>query len=237
MPLRGSTYRSDLPQGRPKKRLGSALAFLLILIFVAIAVFVVLDLLKNPTKIDESNNKAVIGEVTTKKGAYRTVETTDYKMDIPEDWVHVNRPQRIFEEGKRYYPDKYQGVEGESNGRWIEVYKNAIPLIPTERVIEVTASGDRLSTGEISPLCSTFVQPPAGMATGHDIPAEWNNLEFLCRQTNSGNSIAAVQTSVKDGYLIEGEKTSNKYLLVFADNGLNQDNSIFIEIIKSFRAK
>ena len=213
-----------------------ALALILITFFFGGLAFVLFDISQNPERIDESNNNAILGEYVSQIEEFKTVETDNYSMRIPADWVNVNRPE-IIVNGQRYYPDRYQGVTGENVGRWIDVYEGAeLPNLAADKALKISANGAFLSVGAISPQCVSFTDL---VVEDQNEPTQttWEGVDFLCSMTRSANNLVAVETETTRGVDLVGDKTQGKYLFFFADRGSSQDNTIFQEILNSFRIK
>jgi len=231
-------YKASEKMERRKIRLDVVFALFFVILFVGGGGYIIYDLNLNRTQIDDSQNRPIHSEVLSSNIKYKTVENDDYTLRIPEDWEEINRPQRIFEEGIRYYPYKYQGFEGDSAGRWLEVYVDRIPVIPVEKIVEVEAQSDRLAVGEFSPQCIDIVDYDTQKYNRNaDVEGEWGDLSFECRLSTIGNTIAAVETDAKKGYTFSVSGKKKTYLLVFADHGSSEDNTIFRSILESFRSK
>lgn len=214
------------------------IALLFVFIFLGGLGYVAVDLLRNPDEIDESKNNAILGEVKSDFDEKRTIETASFTMEIPAGWVEINKPEKIYEGGQRYYPYRYQGATGEENGRWVEVYEEEIPLIPINKILGVSSKDNRLIVGDISEQCVSFVDYDKDKFNNNaDIESTWEGHGFLCRLSEIGNTIAAIETDMKNGYVLKGDSGDRKFLLVFADHGASEDNSIFVDIVESFRAK
>ena len=210
-------------------------SLLMVTMFFGGLAFVLFDLNRNPEQIDESQNDAILGEFVSDIEEFKTVETDKYSMRIPADWVKVNRPE-IIVNGKRYYPDRYQGVTRENVGRWVDVYTTDLPDLVADKVVKVEANGAFMRVGSISPQCQSFTELEV---EGQKEPTitEWDGLTFRCSMTLNSNNIVSVETSTSEGVSLAGDKSQDDYLFFFSDRGSSQDNTILQDILNSFQAK
>lgn len=231
-----STYNAYEQQGKKKFRKGLFFSVSIVLLFTLGLGYIVFDLVVNPGVIDETENQAILGEFKSTIDKYKTVDAEKFTLEIPGDWVEVNRPE-LIENGSRYYPVRYQGVTGQDVGRRIDIYEAVIPDIAVERILSIADNYQSTFTvGSVSPNCSSFSEKIDDRR--QPVPTTWEDRTFRCSLSTSRNSVAAVRTSIKEGVtLVGGESGSIKYLVVYTDHGSHVDNEIFVRILKSFKAK
>jgi hypothetical protein len=239
-----SRYKYSAYEQQDRRRVRPEVVFSAALVFFFLVGmgFVFFDLSRHPDITDESNNKAILGEFVSSQDEYKTIETDDYTVDVPIDWVQVNSPQVLIN-GTYYYPDRFQGVTGSDLGRWFEVYKKKLPDAPVDKVLNVEPRGDSLIVGSISPQCRSFVitednkKPVDNSYTRATWDAE--KMEFLCTMGESTNVIAAFtpKSTTVNGVVLESSTKAARYLFIFGDHGSREDNSIFQQILRSFKLK
>ncbi len=224
--------KKDTRQFKPK----IILPILAILVLMGVMGAVIVDLSKNPNVVDESNNQVVLGEFVSTLDEYKTIDTKYFKVDIPKDWKHVNAPEIIIE-GKRYYPQRFQGVSGNNIGRKLDVYMDKIPKMPVERVLKVLSDGGQTpSIGSVSSNCSEFTKPKDQSFS--PVETKWEDISFTCSMSESQNNIASVASSQQSGVVLKGKKEGpHTYLFIYTDHGSMMNNDIFPKIMHTFIAK
>jgi len=227
-------YSVDHQQDTRRVRPEIVLLGVIIVLSMATGLFVTYDLSKNPTLINEVENQPVLGAIEP-DDEYKEVEKENYSLEIPTNWVEVNPPEVIVK-GQRYFPVRYQGTTGKNIGRILEIYEGQIPaLLPINKVLRVSVTGNSITPIEISPQCSTFtdLSEPDGLV----VPGRWSDIEFACRAEGVSNIVGALSGDQSQGIVLTHQGRSERYLLVYTDHGSEQDNSIFFDILRSFKLK
>ena len=231
-----STYRVFEKQDNRRFKLEVILSVVIGLVILGGATYVLLDLNRNPDVIDDSENVAVLGEFESDIERYASFETDRYTLELPEDWVQVNNPEKLINR-KRYYPDRFQGVERDDVGKWLEVYYgDDLPDMVLDRVLSISASGSTVTVGSISPRCSEFTES-VGNLDGTESVTTWQDLSFVCSMNSVTNVIGAFETTSDLGAFLKGEQTQDNYLFVFGDHSSKPNNNSFQRIMRTFKVK
>lgn len=229
-------YIIDQKQDARKVRFEILIAAVLFLAITIGGAYIFFDLNRSDVVIDNSGNRAILGTVESDE-FYKRVENEYYEMKIPTDWKKINNPEVIIN-GTKYYPERYQGVEGEHVGRRIDVYREEIPFqLGIDKVVKVSAIGNKIVPTKTSPQCYKFTEFPA-VESGDDHPSEWEEIPFMCMTSQITNVLGAIEFTQEDGVVLDSENFgTQRFFLVYMDHGSRLDNSIFYNILESFRAK
>lgn len=229
-------YRIDKGQDYRKIRLEVLVASMLSIGLIVGGAFVIFDLNKNKVVIDESKNKAILGSVEPYEDPFKLYETNFYKVKVPSDWKQVNNPELIIN-GRKFYPERYQGVSGDHVGRRLDIYRDSIPnQLGIDKVVAVVVSKNKIEPIKTSPQCYKFTTFPKEQP-GDNYPSQWEGIDFTCMTSEITNVLGAVEKTQDIGARLFTEFGTTNYLLVYTDHGSRLDNSIFYDILKSFEAK
>ena len=229
-------YRIDQKPDNRKIRFEILIAAVLLIAIVVGGTYIFFDLNRSDVVIDNSGNRAILGTVESDE-FYKRVDNEYYQMKIPTDWKKINNPEVIVN-GTKYYPERYQGVEGEHVGRRLDVYREEIPYqLGIDKVVKVSAVGSEIVTVKTSPQCYKFTDFPY-VESGDDHPSEWEGIPFMCMSSQITNVLGAIEFTQRDGVVLDSPNYgTQKYFLVYMDHGSRLDNSIFYNILESFRVK
>ena len=206
------------------------------LFLVGVVGYALVDLWRNQTAVDNSNNEAILGEFQGTQPDFVRVHGETYSIEIPEDWAQVNSPELLINR-QRYYPDRFTGVAREDIGKRLDVYVGeSLPDIAFDRALPIDVLGGAILPGSISPRCLDFTES-VGNLDGIESRTQYDGTEFLCTMNTVTNVIGAIQTTATQGVYIEGDRTAERYLFVYQDHSSRIDNSLFIRILETFQAK
>ncbi len=205
------------------------------LVLVGVLGYVFYDLNKNPDTIDDSANQAILGEFQGTQAKFVRVEGETYSIEIPEDWTQVNSPEQIIAR-KRFYPDRYTGVEREDVGKWLDIYYQELPEIVLDRAVPIEVLGNTVVPGPVSPRCKDFTES-VGNLDGVESVTTWEELTFTCTMNTVTNVVGAFKNTPERGVFVEGANTEGRYLFVYGDHSSRIDNSTFVRMLRSFEAK
>ncbi len=223
--------RADSRRIKPEIWLSGVLG----LVIVSLLGYALLDLMRNPSEIDNSENEAILGEFKGTQADFVGVEGETYSVEIPGDWTQVNSPEQLIDR-KKYYPDRYTGVTREDLGQWLDVYYQKLPPIKLDRVLPITAAGSGVIPDSVSPRCKEYTES-VGNLDGVRSYGEWEGLEFICTMNTVTNVVGAFESTPQEGIFLEGSNTKGDYLFVYRDHSSRPDNDLFVRILRSFEAK
>jgi len=210
---------------------------MLIIVFFGVIIYIYLDLNKNNLTVDNTKNQEVLGVYEVETYPYRTVETNDFKVDIPEPWIRIVNPE-IRISGKTFYPVRFQGVEKSEVGRRIDIYFDTFPAkLPANKILTVEVNNSSISSKLLSPQCYTFTKFP-DTQKGEPFDTSWMGHNFTCLTARQSNTIVAVENNFIDGIVLERPDGSlHTVMFSFTDHSGNSNNAIFNRILESFRLK
>jgi len=202
-------------------------------ILIVTGLFLAKQIMTSETKIDNSA-PAVVSSVSYAETKLQQVSTPYFTMSLPATWKVSNINA---EDPKPKYI--WQGAVGEDKSRWISVFIDTpLSTFAVNRALHVQSNGATITViGNTSDNCTSFTGP-ANTQTGKT-PAKWETIDFLC---DSGNYQRNVTGTVSpDGLnnvnLTGPTKGLQKYFFTYTDNTNQPDYTIFIEALKSFKAK
>ena len=158
-----------------------------------------------------------------------------FTVDIPSEWHAVPSSQTI---SGAY---GWQGVSTDGSGRRLDVYIDTVPTtLAANRVLPVQVVGDGLqSNGAVSDNCADFADKSKESVATATAPAAWNGVAFVCDLGNYERDVVVIGTpaGVND-VAIKGRTTGlHHIMLVYTDDSITPDYSVFMAIIRSFQVR
>jgi hypothetical protein len=168
-----------------------------------------------------------------------TIKEPTYTMQLPSDWVQVasadypNDHSVTWQATAKYYDD-----------RILQIYVDTIPsTLPVNAELPIQATGNRFTAGTLSENCSNFT--PTG--TQNDLLAErlppkeseWDSVNFICdipRFTDNQIGTGSVGEPINSSTITGPIMGTHSYFFLFSDRNINPDESIFYNMLASFRA-
>jgi hypothetical protein len=157
-----------------------------------------------------------------------------FSMDLPSGWS-AYEPARGAPVPAAY---NFKSVSAEA--RQLAVYIDAIPqTMALNRVVTVSANGDKLDHATVSDNCTEYTQPTAEEKSAGVADAKWQGVDFLCDIGNyERNVVGTASTEGNNQVTVTGATAgTHKIFLVYTDNGASADYTVFYGIIESFKLK
>jgi hypothetical protein len=112
--------------------------------------------------------------------------------------------------------------------------------IPTalaiNRLLAVQSSGDKMTpVGMVSDNCTNFTDKATESAATGTAPAKWNGVNFICDMANYERDVVATGSSGGINMVTLSSKSgTHQVCLVYTDNSIDPDYSVFTDIVQSF---
>lgn len=192
--------------------------------------------------IGRNTPKAVTGGVVTVPQQITTTSVLNvnepyFTMQLPADWKQTS--------GTIAGSFSWQATAKNEDARFLTIYiDDAIPAnLPVNRELPLTAQGNQLTYGQLSPNCATFTAGGT-LETTQAVKlkpalAVWQNINFICNLPNvvdnqiGTGSMAGVNTITLTG----PTAGTHSYFFLYTDRTGEPDYDILYNIIQSFRAK
>ena len=158
-----------------------------------------------------------------------------FTVDIPSEWHAVPSSQTI---AGAY---GWQGVSTDGSGRRLDVYIDTVSTtLAANRVLPVQVVGNGLqSSGAVSDNCAGFADKSKEAVSTATAPATWNGVPFVCDLGNYERDVVLLGTSAGlNDVVVKGSTTgSHHVMLVYTDDSITPDYSVFTAIARSFQAR
>jgi hypothetical protein len=204
---------------------------LLALVIVA-GLFTAKHYLQSDSQITKQS-PAAITSVSYQQRKTQQLDVPLFTMSIPVTWklsgINAEDPKPKY---------IWQGTAGEDKNRWISVYTDtALASFAVNRALRIQANGPGITViGSTSDNCTSFTGASKAQAV---TPAKWETIDFLCDSGNYERDV--VGTVSPDGMnninLVGPTKGVHKYFFTYTDNSNQADYSIFVNALKTFKAK
>jgi len=154
-----------------------------------------------------------------------------FAFDIPSGWRSVAPP------AVQPVAQSWAGTAPDGSGRRLDVYIDHIPgTLAVNRLLPVQPTGSRLNTaGMVSDNCTNFTDKATESAATGTAAAKWDGINFICDMANYERDVVAIGSTagINDVALV-GSTGTHPVLLVYTDNSISPDYSVFTAIVQSF---
>jgi hypothetical protein len=190
---------------------------------------------QNDTKGSLVNNPgpAISSEVAANPQGTAHFTETNFSFDLPSDW----KKKGELTTGP-YHKYSYQATIKNADNRFLDIYIDTLPLeMPVNKIVAVTANGDKMSHGEVSNNCSEFTQQTTPKQL--KIQAKWDGVNFLCDMDGTARNIVGTssETAINSVTLQNVGFTKHSFFFVYEDDNYNPDYGIMYNMLDSFRVK
>lgn len=213
-------------------------------VFITIAVVlmgwlaITLDILRNRSEPESTDNLSISQTVGDDVYKYSVDEPT-FSMVLPGDWEEVKRIKLSNQTGI-----VWQATRDKQANRYLTMYiDNLPPNIAVNRVIPLEATGEYFKLGNLSQPCHTFtVGGTANLAQANKLTprvSKWEDVDFICNLTNPlENQIGTSSKAGVNRVDITGDKQGkHSYFFVYTDHNKQPNDQIFLDALRSFKAK
>lgn len=227
---------------RPGRRRRTRVMIMLAVSFLILAIVggvIALDLYKHRPKPVAGTSQTIVQALDESSQNFSVDEPT-FTMELPSDWTLASRQNDQYE-----HSVTWQATKKHEDNRTLKVYVDLMPVQKSiNNLLPIAVEGNQLQPGDVSDNCATFTQgvkPVPGDTSTRpvDTPAKWGGVDFICdlprtidREVGSG-SVGAINTTVVTG----PSKGTHKYFFLYVDHNIQPNDAIFINAIRSFRAK
>jgi hypothetical protein len=204
----------------------------LLAIVIVAGLFTAKHYLQSDSQITKQS-PAAITSVSYQQRKTQQLDVPLFTMSIPVTWklsgINAEDPKPKY---------IWQGTAGEDKNRWISVYTDtALASFAVNRALRIQANGPGITViGSTSDNCTSFTGASKAQAV---TPAKWETIDFLCDSGNYERDV--VGTVSPDGMnninLAGPTKGVHKYFFTYTDNSNQADYSIFVNALKTFKAK
>lgn len=227
-------YRYGHRPGRRRRTRVLIVMAVSFLILGTVAGFVVLDLLKNKESGPIETTGRTVVQLTDESNATITIEEPTFSLELPADWKEVSRIRNNTENSITWRATKKR-----EDNRSIKIAVDTIPTNqPINKLLPITAEGHELSIGDVSGNCSAFTKNNVDRSDLYE-PAKWQGIDFLCDIAREiDNQIGTGSTDGINTLFVTGPKQGrHAYFFLYTDRNIHPNNSIFLNVLRSFRAK
>lgn len=209
----------------------------LVIFFIGLpAFFIIRDLQKNNDT--SSSSGATIVQVQQSQVSHMHVDEPLFGIDLPRDWKQVDS------QSSPVHYIEWRGGTAPTSPISLKLYIDTIPKTQAvNRLLPVSAQGNRLVLGTLSDNCSSFAGnselTPQLASQAAPTKAKWQQVDFICdlpnylRNITGTGSVGAVNSVSVSG----ANDNTHKYFFYYTDHTAHPDDSIIIDIVQSFRAK
>lgn len=208
------------------------------LVFVGLAVAIIAMELKNQNGQEVEGKTRVVSQVLGNSQLKVTVNEPLFTLQLPAEWREYKRVNTASEKSISWSNDTRK-----SASRTITLYIDAVPSVPVNRMLPITAQGNTLSYGSLSENCASFTQGGTMNAQAATLlkpaMAKWQGVDFLCDLTViTENAVGTGSKGEQGGTTVRGEaQGTHKYFFVYTDHDIQPDYTNLYNVIRSFRAK
>lgn len=225
-----------------RRRFRKSTTFLGVLIVVGSISFGLWGLLMRDVKgvVVSSDDRLITTRVAGATTDEVVIDEPLFKLNLPGDWVLQKKDDRPV---KAYYFKSAKGGLGDG-GRTLVLYIDGqAGVYSMNRVVPVSAQGNKLSLGQISDNCAQFTGPGASSAQAAqslpDTVARWQNISFLCDLSHVNRNATGISSAEGMNYVsvIGPSGATHRYFMLYTDHNDQPDYTIFNGILTSFEAK
>jgi hypothetical protein len=190
---------------------------------------------KNDTKGSMENNPGPAIKSVVAANPQGTAHFTEanFSFDLPGDW----KKKGELTTGP-YHKYSYQATLKNADNRFLDIYMDSLPLdMSVNKVVAVTANGDKLSHGEISNNCAEFTQQTTPKQ--FKIQAKWDGVNFYCNMEGTSRNVTGTSSAqgINSVTLQNVGFTKHSFFFVYEDDNYNPDYGIMYNMLDSFTVK
>lgn len=185
------------------------------------------------TNINNTAAPAVVKTVVAPDAARAHFNEAVFSMDLPADWKRLQP-----DIGGNYNQYKYQSGKKNADNRYLSVYVDKLPLtMAVSREVAVAASGQGLTHGSVSDICTTFTTQPNARAL--ITPARWDGVSFNCDMASKVGTVIGTSSkeAVNSVTVQNAGFTSHSFFFVYEDDNYTPDYGILYNTLSSFHVK
>jgi hypothetical protein len=231
-------YRYDHRSAKQRRRriIGVLIGSVLI---VALIVGALIWGLGRNSDSSSSGNGNTVAQVLNEGIKRLTVDESAFSFDLPGDWKEISRKNTSTE-----HSITWQATKKNEDNRSLTLYIDTIPTTKAvNRLVPVMAQNNTLSVGDTSDNCSTFTgggSLNAQQAVNlKPAPAKWQKVDFICDLPRPiDNEVGTGSTDGINTVKVTGpSKGTHQYFFLFTDHNIQPNYSIFLDALRSFKAK
>lgn len=184
---------------------------------------------KQDTRLTQS--PPVTRRISTEDTAKQHIVTRAFTLDLPSGW-RTAAPLQV-----QPVPLSWSGTAHDGAGRRLDVYVDRLPAaMPANRLLPVQPAGDRINpVGTVSDNCTNFTDKATESAATGTAPAKWNGVNFICDMANYERDVVVTgSTGGVNMVTLSSKSGMRQVCLVYTDNSINPDYSVFTDIVQSF---
>jgi len=202
-----------------------------ILVILGFAWFV---LLRDSNTVSSSFNREG-AQVAVVKPVTKDYTNEYFKISLPASWKLLGLKHPMAQEV--YY--EFQDSNPETSNRLLRVYVDVFPSdFAINRVMPITIVDNKIVPGVISDDCTSFTGSPTaigGQSVANTWSAKWQDVSFVCDMKTKLNytGTASAEEGISTTF-VNKNGTKHKYFLLYIDQNVRPDYSIFTDALKSF---
>lgn len=227
-------YRENIHKDARFRRRIVAAVGIFIAIGVAFAAVVGLDYLYTPQVISQTDG-TVLGRQEASETQTR-FEEDSFSFSAPDGWIQVEPEKNV---SSNHY--MYRGDGAHISARSIEVYVGKLPAnVHFNRLMLVQDDGARgIKPIKESEDCYLYANENgrAGDYIHSPTDVKWENITFTCHPSHNLNYVGIGTIDGGQGFAVGDEGLQQSFYIVYTDHTIQPDNTIFKDILKSFKFK
>jgi hypothetical protein len=177
----------------------------------------------------------VVRHVSERETVTQHITKSVFTIDLPASWRSIPAPATTAN------GFSWQGTKGDEAALRLDVYIDRLPQsLAVNRLLPVQSAGSGLDiTWDVSENCTNFTDKTPQSARTGTAPAKWHDVSFICDMGNYERAVAATGSAEGINTVsVTGPQTgSHRVMLVFTDNNISPDFSVFTQMVRSFRAR
>lgn len=185
------------------------------------------DLKKADVEVNTSKNTPITRHIASSSGINKSIDEATFEFKIPETWEEYERTS-----DDKQNSIKFKSTDKNKPGQILEIYIDKIPSDTSfTKAVSVRVAENSLKPAVISPQCYTFSS--ATKENPDFVESKWEETKFTCYMHKEQNIIGITDEDSDPGVKI----LDHSYLFVYTDNNAQVNNNLFLDILKTFKAK
>lgn len=157
----------------------------------------------------------------------------NFSFDLPSDWKKTAE----LTTGP-YHKYSYRATMKNADNRFLDIYIDTLPLnLAVNKAVAVTASGDKLTHGEVSSNCDEFTQQTTPKS--YQLQARWDGVNFICDMNGTNRNVVGTSSAaaINSVTLQTAGQVKHSFFFVYEDDNYNPDYGIMYNMLDSFKVK
>lgn len=183
------------------------------------------------TSTEKKTTVPIVTEIGETKKDVITVSEPLFTLELPSDW---KQERRVQSKVANYY--EWRSTKPGANDRRLFLHIDTMPQsYKITKLQPLSPNGNKFILGNLSDTCVNFVSIP--ISSNAPVQARWENVTFMCDPIINNQTIGTGSEAGGIATSLSGSSGTHQYFFYFEDHNIRPDDTILVNVLKSFQAR